>query len=1420
MKLRTHLVLSTFAAPALLLATAPAARAQVRIVSIAPGQEIIFDGEDEMSLQEMPVAPSGVPVEAKKAPGPRLEKLKKLDFDRRASAILAAWSTPPKKAGESGDAGGTGATTPDASGEKTGKAQGNVVDRSAATGGMLVAARAVPAQPAGATPVAVTSTGTLAQGTPAQPATAPSTAAQPGAAQPTAGQPTAAQPTGSQAAAAPPTAAQAGAEQPATPAEATPVDPEAAAKAAAEAKKKAEEEAAKKAAEAKALEEELAAFQRNVTLGEWESVKTYLASLTDEEKKVAYDRLLSSLRKGPERKPEVPPQGQPYLEKNLFSAEDVLALVHAAPIKISRENLALLGQILRQSLDQGQQMEGFLALVRPHLLPEATVAPSEKAAESPAADPATAEPSPSGKTAAEKPVEPPLAGGAVSKRQLCLVLSAANEQLFLGEFLPTAEEAEAKSDREALNLISRHCLAKFDKEKKTSWLEQAWRATQAVLAVGEVSEDDKKEALTRAVDIAPKIQKELGQAWLDESFTARPERGMEILTAIGTSASTALQMSPQDADRRFKLLELQTTAAKALLAAAPERATEWKQKLEVLGTNWLREALVTHQYDDSTSLGPKMQRDNYGNFYYWDGGQQYRGQGPKPIRTSQVLEIRPTDEWLARVDAPLLPRFHMIFAQLLLKVSEEERAFPYIEKLAATHPRQAKDLVDEFLRVWAKNHDPNSDRNRTNQYIFFYGFEERAAGIPLTRSKQDRNLKELGEWVGRVRALDVEVEPALLANAFVAAHSTAEVYRLETIEQIFGPLSDMKPATLAQLVEKMRANLATVWRDPALQKDKKTNRRQQDIQAEVLRGYQLARSTVETALARHDASWELWLVKAAIEHDENDFRHEISKDPGFSAARLAAFETFHKAAELYAREVTELEQEKETTRVHEMWFYAALGACDLKAVDNESQLAAQEIPLIKAAIEGLPGERAKRHMGMFANALTTRTQNAAPAVKFRYVREGLAIAGDDPMAHEVRAVFDYYSDLVTEIQLVATVDGSARIGNGKPFGLRVDIRHTKEIERESGGFGKYLQNQNQASFGYNYGRPLEDYRDKFEEAARAALREHFEVLSVTFNDPQVRSKAEPEYGWRRTPYAYLLMKARGPQVDRVPPLQLDLDFLDTSGYAVVPVTSPPVIVDAKDEVGDERPYTKLALTQMLDERQAKEGKLLLEIKATALGLVPDLESIVDLETDDAGSGAGFDVAKTDDQGVSVTKFDDDGVALLSERTWTVTLRAKPGQAKLPDSFTFASAKVDTASDERFRYVDADLEAVGPTVKLEHQYGKPRSSRLWLWIPLGLVLAGGAFVAFRLASRPKARADKRFRMPDPVTPFTVLGLLRDIESKNGLKTEEKREIDVEIAELELYFFGDEAAAGGRSGGGSTAETPDLERIAARWVARTA
>lgn len=1311
----------------------PAATAQgvTRVISSGGGvQEITFGDEGSGEEPEMIVEEGQAPpTEGEKTPSKpsaRQEKLKKLDYDRRPSAVLAAWANPPKP----GEAPKTGAV-------ETPADAGSAVEVAVTTEEFAVKLSALGY--ASTTTVGVASV-------PAQPAV-PIVVA--GTALPTA-------------TSAPTTAT---VEAPAATEEAPAEELDAKAqkkKDEAEAKKKkAADEAAKKAAETKAIETEMSTLQRNVTLGDWPAVKTYYATLTEDERKVGFERMLQSLQQGPPKRPNVPQQGQAYIEKNRFSPADVLGLADARGAKLEKAELDKLGAILRLALDQGHQIDGFLAEIGPRV----------------GAD-----------------------GFAFDRRQMALALAAANELVRLGDWLPTFDEAEKANDREGLNLLSRHYLAQFDREKKTDWLVKAWRVTQSALAAGDVSEEAKTEALQRAVDIAPKIQKDLGATWLDESFTARPERGMEILASIGTSASQALASKPMDVEHRTRLLELQTTATKALLATAPERADSWARELTMLAHNWLREAQVTYQYDKSTSLGPRMQRDNYGNFFYWDPDQQqFQGNAPQTVKIAKLLEIRPNDAWLARVESTLRPKIDMVSAQLLLKVGEEEKAFPYIEGIASAHPKPAKELVDEFLRVWAKNHDPNQSQNR-NQYVYFYGFEERANSIPLTRSKQERNLTELGEWLARLRKLDVDIDQKLVANAFSAAHGKAEVYRLETIETLFGAVDSIDPKTLAALLEQMRVNLADVWSDPAVQKDAKTNRGQQDIRAEVLRGYELARTTVERAVAAQPKSWRLLLAQGSLEHDENDYRATLQKDTEFTSRRQTALDTLEDAAALYASELEATERDDESTDVYVTWFYAALGAVDLKNITHEKQLASAEIPKLAAALREIPGERGERHMASFANAIFTRMGSAAPAVKYRYVREGLAIVGDNDLAAEARKLADYYGDLVTEIQLRATIDGPDRVGHDVPFGLRVDIRHTRAIERESGGFAKYLQNQNANNFGFNYGRPLEDYRDKFEEVARVALNEHFEVLSVTFNEPNARSKSDPEYGWRVTPYTYLLLKPRGAQVDRVPPLRLDLDFLDTSGYAVLPVESSIIPIDARDAVGDPRPFTNLALTQTLDERQAKDGKLLLEVKANAHGLLPPLTDLLDV------SPAGFEVAKVEDRGTSVVKLEEEGSTVAAERLWTVHLKAKDGASELPTTFAFPTPKVETTTQERFRYVDADLASVETVVTLERSYGV--ASRAWIgWTLLAAGVVAVGIWLLRRASRPAPPKPSRFQIPAEPTPFNVIGLLRDIQRNDGLAPDARQTLAADIERIERHYFG-----------GEIVESPDLQAVAQGWVSR--
>jgi hypothetical protein len=1127
---------------------------------------------------------------------------------------------------------------------------------------------------------------------------------------------------------------------------------------------------------------DLAAFQRDVTLGDWDQVKTFLGGLSEDEGNVAYRQLLQGLQSAQGGMPaDLPPQmaallaqmqansGQmaQLMEQNLFSFDDVLGLAAAAPRPLENEHLTSLGGIVRQALDGGNVVEALLVRLR-----------AEAARE----------------------------GAALTRRQIARLLIDAGFAVEAGEFLPDLAQAETDKDHDALNLLARHLLAEHAKAPKPIHLEQAWQATQAILAAAEIKDEEKAEALKRAVDLAPRIREEIGQAWLEESFTTRPERGMEIIAAIGSAAAQALQTQPVDPDMRLKGLKLQTTAVEALLESSPELAEKWRDTLTLLARNWLTEAVFSYANDTSTSMQAGLRRDPYGNYFYYDeymySGMMQQQMQVQPIKTGELLKIRPSQPWLDKVVDSLAAKFDSVYAQMYLKVGEEDQAFPHIERLAAAHPERAKELVDEFLRVWTKNHDPNANQNRTNFYMFSYGYERRAEGIPLTRSKQQRNLAELAALVPRLKALPLtDFNEELLAGAFTTCHSSAEVYRLDAIEGVFGPIADLKPATMAALAQQMRSNLSALWRAPAVQEENKTKRKQKDIQAEVLRGYGVAREVVAAALGRHPADWSLQLAEACLEFDENNYRREIAPESDFSQRRGDAFEKFAQAAASYAAVVGDLPDEKHDTGVFDHWFYASLGACDLAGINEKSSFDLRQPIRVRDAMLALPTEAAEHHMEMFANALFTRMSAVNAAVKFRYIRAGFEIVGDHPLAAEARKLHDYYQDLVTEIKLDALLDGGDVVGQ-EPFGVFINIRHTREIERESGGFTRYLQNQNNMYFSYNYGRPTEDYRDKFQKVVEESLGEHFEVLSVTFQDENVNSRSiEGEYGWRYTPYAYLLVKARGPQIDKLPSVRLDLDFLDTSGYVILPIESPALPIDARPDKAPARPYRNVQVTQILDERQADEGKLLLEIKATAQGLAPRLDEILSLEPGD------FVVDRVDDAGVSVSRFDPESAdnAVISERMWTVAMSALPNLPERPKEFRFASAKSDDIALTHQRYVDADLAEATPVISLEERYGQPRV--LWPWFLGGgvAIVALIALIVKALSRRTTATQSERFPLPDELTAFTVLGLLKSIDRANHMGEADRRELAQSISRIEESYFAD-------TGG----PAPDLADMARTWA----
>ncbi len=1145
--------------------------------------------------------------------------------------------------------------------------------------------------------------------------------------------------------------------------------------------KKPEEKEAAAAQKEDELPTQIAQWQKDVTLGNWEGVKAFLESLSEEEAKVGYNAMLNSLKStSPIMVPDLDPALAQQLarirmerrepEPNSFTFGDVMGLISCVPFELDDPTIGGVGAILRTALQEGNLVDEFVVIL-------------------------------------EKETSKPEKEAALSKRVAAKLLRAAGQPVEMGTFLPDVGKASKEKDFEGLNLLSIYYQNLYNREREEAQLVKSWEITQAVLEQEGVEQKEQEIALKRAVELSSRIDEEMGKAWLEESFANHPERGMEILRVIGSAPSSNLQNRPTDTYARLRELKLQSNAVESLLEMAPDQARNWSSTLHMLAMNWLREAEFSYRYDQRNNYGFEMQRDRYGNIYYMDQGESNSGYTPnrvQAIASDEIIDFKPSEDWLKYVEVSAQPSFDIVYARLYLKIGKEDKAFPYIEAMAKEFPDEATSLANEYLRVWTTNHDPNANRNRTNYYMYMYGYERKAESIPLTRSKQERNLKELAEVIRRLQTLDLEeLDERLLARAFTTSHSSAEVYRLEAIEKVFGSMDALEPKTLAQLTQQMRGNLASVWRMPAEQKDKKTKRKQKDIEAEVIRGYEVCRSVLEAALKKYPEEWRLQLAKAAIEHDANNYQQELNPDSGFTEDRLDALDGFAKAAEMYASSVDELPEDEESAEVYELWYYASLGACDLGLIDDKMVADQKQPALIRAAIDALPGERAERHLGYFANSMFTRMSAVKPAVKYAYLRGGFEIVGDHDQAAEAREVFDYYKDLVTELQLVTEIDGSDTVGHETPFGVFVNLRHTKEIERESGGFGRYLQNQNSGGYYYyNYGRPLENYRDKFETIVRQAMEEQFEVLSVTFQREDVNSRAVEPYGWRETPYAYILLKARGPEVDRLPSLRLDLDFLDTSGYAVLPIESPLVPIDASPKDGGVRPVSHLKVTQTLDERQAEEGKLILEIVASAHGLVPELDELLDLEMEE------FEIVDVEDQGLSVSRFDPEAEenVVVSERSWLVNMKAADGLASVPGTFEFGEPILDGIEPAYQRYVDADLAAVERVVSLEEAYGSP--SYAWIYWVLILALVGVlVFVAlWKLKKAPVTNEVTRYQMPDQITPFTVLGLLKQIQRDNGFEESEQQALAASITKVERFYFDEEPEG----------DQPELQGLAQEWV----
>jgi len=873
-------------------------------------------------------------------------------------------------------------------------------------------------------------------------------------------------------------------------------------------------------------------------------------------------------------------------------------------------------------------------------------------------------------------------------------------------------------------------------------------------------------------------------------------------------------------DTRTRNLELPEQLVDTLLEVNDASQPQWQAALNLMAQGWMQEAKWAKQrYRPPRNYG--AQYDQFGNMIgyenyppdYYNNGNQI-----PPLSPDQVLEVAPDEGWLQHLDPSLRFAVMNLMADLYSKTDTPDKALTYIEAVAKVQPETGTKLANAFLRSWAEARNPNRNLRNQTRYVsggvVYYTSSvsgQMQQGISLTRAMQVRNIKELAGLMRRFELLSLpKLDDDAVVGAFAAAHSPAEVFKVDDIEAVFGPREKLKPDTLAGLAQSMRERLAQQWRQPRVQQDAKTQRNDKQMEAEVLRGYDIVLDLVNEALQHEDSNWRLHVARASTLFDLAEFQYGKKVDLAiYVEKREECFKEFELAAKLYAKSLWGLDQKEETPLVYQQWFNANLGASDLAYVTRQQEPETNQLVRIRTAIETLPGAAAERHMAAFAKHLGQSANQLRPELKPRYLRAGLVIVGDCPEADEARKLVAYYDDLLQELELVVRLDGDATVGHGQPFGVFVSLRHTADIEREASGFGRYLRNNKTGNsyYGNPYGGQQRNFPEEFEKQVREKLADHYEVKTVTFLDEKVKSRGYGRDGWRETPLGYVLLQAKDGSVDQLPSFNMDLDFSDSRGMVVLPVKSPVVLLDARPDRVAARPIDKVEIVQTLDDREIGFGQVSLEIKATANGLVPPLNDLLRTNI------VHLEVTDFSDRGVAINQIDTeaDNLAPISERNWLIKFNvAKDAPSSL--EFKFPEPFLADAHVTYKRYADADLVEVPSMLALAGVSLRPRP--WWHWAigggALASLLAGFGWL-LRTKAHPQKAESSAYSLPAQITPFAVIQLLRRMQADSSLRFGEMQrdELNRTIHELESHYFAK------RKNG---ATDPDLVGIGHEWVSR--
>jgi hypothetical protein len=650
------------------------------------------------------------------------------------------------------------------------------------------------------------------------------------------------------------------------------------------------------------------------------------------------------------------------------------------------------------------------------------------------------------------------------------------------QFLPPLEDARRTKDVATLEAHAR----RLDGQGAAPGGDPrpAWALYRESLAVAGAHRPSRYRIIRRMIALLPSVAEEEGRAWLIEVLSGGDPVDRDLLETMldedfsrGDPADSAL-LQTMNAEFRVssRLTSPQVVGgdsrerfAAALSNAVKSGKALWGDAPKKLSRAWAADASSVLE-----ELG-KLERNPMGPNPYSPYGD------PIQSRAAQLTSIQKHAEqlsqslnaarWVEQLDEETFTRLRLLAFRLRVGAGQPLEALSELDAMGKSAVSLTNEAADQILHYWGLYRSTESKHSQQGG-----------------SAAQARNLRELAEVTSRLRNRGVAPSDRTLVSVFNSAHDATEVFRAQDIERVFGSFTgpEFTENRLLQLGELFLRKLVNNWRRPSNQNA--VHRNEVQRKRLVASGYEGLDRMISTWSEGRSVTWGVTLLHASalaayagFLSDENGEKKDLDayvKERFPDGTRTAAEYSrdqmkraramFRASAGSFARSERRRDEGDVNESLFPAWFEQEFRASrrdtpsDTDAADSGDPFVA-----IRDAIASLPLDHAAVHRSRFAEylkrAVFDGSSKIGPDEIYPFLEQALKIlpAGQTGI-EDLRRLFAFHNFLAARVRFTARIDGDdRRIAVGQPFGLVLSFRHTREIEDEQGGFGRYLSTPTQ-----------------------------------------------------------------------------------------------------------------------------------------------------------------------------------------------------------------------------------------------------------------------------------------------------------------------------------------------------------------------